>query len=70
MDSLTNIIRKIKWRRLGEEEKLALKETRRSAYRVLVKKTEGKIQLGKPRCLWEDNIKMSFQEVGWECGLD
>ena len=31
-------------------------------YRVLVGKTEGK----RPRCRWEDNIKMDLQEVG--CG--
>jgi len=35
-----------------------------------VEKAEGKRQLEKPRRLWEDNIKMSLQEVGWECGLD
>jgi len=25
---------------------------------------EGKRPLGRPRCRWEDNIKMDFQEVG------
>jgi hypothetical protein len=35
-------------------------------YRVLVGKLEGKIQLGRPRRRWEDNIKMDLQEVG--CG--
>jgi len=35
-------------------------------YRVLVRKTEGKSPLGRPRCRWEDNIKMDLQEVG--CG--
>jgi hypothetical protein len=33
-------------------------------YRVLVGKPEGKKSLGKPRCRWEDNIKMNLQEVG------
>ena len=23
------------------------------------------ITLGRPRCRWEDNIKMRLQEVGW-----
>jgi hypothetical protein len=23
------------------------------------------ISHGRPRCRWEDNIKMSLQEVGW-----
>ena len=35
-------------------------------YGILVRKPEGKRQLGRPRCIWEDNIKMTFQEVG--CG--
>jgi hypothetical protein len=39
---------------------------RRVAYRVLVGRTEGKRLLGRPRCRWEDNIKMDLQEVG--CG--
>jgi len=36
---------------------------RRSVYRVLVGKPEGKRQLGIPRHRWEDNIKMDLQEV-------
>ena len=39
---------------------------RRGIYKVLVGKTEGKRQLGRPRHRWEDNIKMDVQEVG--CG--
>ena len=27
-------------------------------------KPEGKRSLGRPRCRWEDNIKMDLQEVG------
>jgi hypothetical protein len=38
---------------------------RRDAYRVLVKKPEGKSPLRRSRHKWEDNIKMGFQEVGW-----
>jgi hypothetical protein len=38
----------------------------RGVYRVLVGKPEGKTPLGRPRCRWEDNIKMDLQEVG--CG--
>jgi len=29
-----------------------------------VGKPEGKRSLGRPRCRWEDNIKMDLQEVG------
>jgi len=39
---------------------------RRSIYRVLVGKPEGKRPLGRPRHRWEDNIKMDLQEVGCE----
>jgi hypothetical protein len=35
----------------------------RSVHRVLVGKPEGKRPLGRPRCIWEDNIKMDLQEV-------
>jgi len=36
---------------------------RRGVYRVLVKKPEGKRQLGRPMLRWEDNIKIDLQEV-------
>jgi hypothetical protein len=39
---------------------------RRSVYRVLVGKTERKRPLGRPRRIWEDDIKIDLQEVG--CG--
>jgi hypothetical protein len=29
-------------------------------------KPEGKIQLGRPRRRWEDNIKMDFREIVFE----
>jgi len=35
----------------------------RGVQRVLVEKPEGKRPLGRPRCRWEDNIKMDLQEV-------
>jgi hypothetical protein len=42
---------------------------RRGAYRALVGKPEGRRPLGRPRCRWEDNIKMDVREVGWG-GMD
>jgi hypothetical protein len=33
---------------------------RRGAYRVLVGKPEGRRPLGRPRRIWEDNIKMDL----------
>jgi hypothetical protein len=38
----------------------------RGVYRVLVGEPEVKRPLGRPRCRWEDNIKMDLQDVG--CG--
>jgi hypothetical protein len=35
----------------------------RGAYRVLVRKTDGKKPLGRPELRWEDNIKKWFQEI-------
>jgi hypothetical protein len=32
--------------------------------RVLVGRPEGKRPLGRPRCRWEDNIKMDLREIG------
>jgi hypothetical protein len=42
---------------------------RKGAYRVLLGKPEGKSSLGRPRCRWEDNIKMDLQDGGWG-GID
>ena len=39
----------------------------RGVFRVLVGKSEGKRQLGRPRHIWEDNIKMELQEVRCGC---
>jgi len=41
----------------------------RGVYRVLVGKPERKRPHGRPRCRWEDNIKMDLQEVGCR-GMD
>jgi hypothetical protein len=37
----------------------------KGVYRVLVEKSEGKRQFGRPRRKWEDNIKMDLQEGRW-----
>jgi hypothetical protein len=41
----------------------------RNAYRVLVGRPEGKRPLGRPRCRWDDHVKMNLREVGWS-GMD
>jgi hypothetical protein len=40
---------------MGEERKL---------YKVLLGKPEGKRSLGRPRCRWEDGIRMNLGETG------
>jgi hypothetical protein len=43
---------------------------RRSAYRILVGKLEGRRSLGRPRGRWVNNIKMDLRERMVWCGLD
>jgi hypothetical protein len=42
---------------------------KRNAYRILVRKPEGKRPLGRPRCKWVNNIKMDLREIEWD-GMD
>jgi hypothetical protein len=37
---------------------------KRTTYKLLVRKPEGKRPLGKPRDRWVDNIKMGLVEMG------
>ena len=54
----------IKSRRISWEGHIGRMGERRSVYRVLVRKSEGKRPIGRHRRRWEDNIKMDLQEVG------
>jgi hypothetical protein len=36
----------------------------RGVYRVLVGRPESKRPLGRPRHMWDDNIKMDIREIG------
>jgi hypothetical protein len=38
---------------------------KRNAYRLLVRKPEGKRPLGRARPRWVDNIRLNLREVGW-----
>jgi hypothetical protein len=49
---------------MGLEEHVACMGERRGVNTVLVERHEGKRPLWRPRCRWEDNIKMDVQEVG------
>jgi hypothetical protein len=62
----SNIVVVIKSRRMRSAENVPRMEERRGVYRILVVIFEGKIPLRRPRCRWEDNIKMDLQKVG--CG--
>jgi hypothetical protein len=38
---------------------------KKNAYRLLVRKPDGKRPLGRPICRWVDNNKMDLLEIGW-----
>jgi hypothetical protein len=58
-------IRIIKSRRMIWAGHVARMGEKRNAYRLLVRKQEGKRPLGRPRLKWVDNIRMDLGEVGW-----
>jgi hypothetical protein len=58
--SSPNIVRVIKSKRMRWVGHVA--RMGRGAYRVLVGRLEGKRPLGRPRSMWEDNIKMDLGE--------
>jgi len=60
---LPNIVRVVKSRRMRWAWHVAHMGEGRGVYRVLVGKPEGKRPLGRPRCRWEDNIKVDLQAV-------
>jgi hypothetical protein len=62
--SLLNIVRVIKSRRMRWAGHVAHMGEGGGVYRVLVGRPEGKRPLGRPRCRWEDNIKMDLREMG------
>ena len=68
--SSPDIVRVIKSKRMRWAGHVARMEERRGVFRALVGKPEGKRPLGRPRHIWEDNIKMDLQEVGWVFGTD
>jgi hypothetical protein len=63
--SSPNIIRIIKSRRMRWAGRLARMGDKRNAYRLMVRKPEGRRPLGRPRHRWVVNIRMDLGEVGW-----
>jgi hypothetical protein len=64
--SSPSIIRIIKSRRMRLARHVARMVAKGSAYRLLVRNSDGKRPLGRPRRRWVDNIRMDLGEV--ECG--
>jgi hypothetical protein len=62
--SSPNIVRVIKSRRMMWAGHMARMGEGRDVYRVLIGRSEGKRPLGRPRRMWEDNIKMDLREIG------
>ena len=66
--SSPNVIRNLKSRRLRWAGHVERMELSRNAYRILMGKLEEKRPLGRPRCRWEDNIKIDLREVDCDAG--
>jgi hypothetical protein len=64
LHSSPHTVRVIKSRRMRWSGHVACMGEGRGAYRVLVRRPEGKRPLGRPRCRWEDDIKMDLREIG------
>jgi len=70
LDSLPNVVRVVKSRRMRWEGHVSRMGEGRVVHRVLVGKHEQKRPLGRPRRRWEDNINMDLRnwegvETGW-----
>jgi hypothetical protein len=63
--SSPSIIRIIKSRRMRWAGHVTRMWEKRNAYRLLVRKPEGKRPLGRPGRRWVDNIMIDLGEVGW-----
>jgi hypothetical protein len=48
------------------DRECSTQKDKKNAYRILVRKPEGKIPLGRPRHRWENNINMTLREIGWD----
>src|SRR5215469_16088030 len=55
---------RVKSRRMRWADQVPRMEEERGVHRMLVGKPGGKKPLGRPRRIWEDNIRMDLQEVG------
>ena len=58
----------IKSRRMRWVGHVARMEEGRSSFKILTGKPTGKRTLGRPRRIWEDNIRMELEEIGINAG--
>jgi hypothetical protein len=63
MYSSSNIVRVIKSRRMRWVGHVARMGEGRGVNRVLIGRSAGKRPVVRPRCRWEDNIKMDLREI-------
>ena len=64
------IVRMIKCKILRWAGHAALvNEKGRNAFKILTRKPTGRRPLGKPRRIWEDNIRMDIEEIGINAGI-
>jgi hypothetical protein len=63
--SSPSIVRVIKARMMRWAGHVARMCEVRCAYNNLVGRPEGRRPLGRPRCRWEDSIKMDLREIGF-----
>jgi hypothetical protein len=63
--TLSDVIRMFKVGMMKWAGYVACLGEKRNAYRILVRKAEGKRPLERHRCRWDSNIKMNLGELGW-----
>jgi hypothetical protein len=64
--SSSDIIRQFKSRRMRWAGHVACMGEERKVCKVLVGRSKGKRPLERPRCRWEDGIRMDLREIGWQ----
>lgn len=62
MYASSNVIRKVKSKEMRWTGHVAFMGEKGNAYGVLVRKAERKRPPGRPRCIWQGNVKMVLEE--------
>jgi hypothetical protein len=63
--SSPNVVWQIKSRRMRWVGHVSDMAEEIKVYMAFVGKPKGKTPLGRPRCRWEDGIKIDLREIGW-----